>query len=268
MVYQLDENNNLYLTLPKIYSNQENEKTNIRDYQHKATVQIYEHKKPELNSIVPEFFSKEEEDKQHLFDYNIYKDLDDSFIPTEITEEQKKLFEKLTTKKEFYEHKTSKSLIGKSVQYTSSDNSRDIMLTKVDISPRVKARKKLLEDLAIYEDLERIKSKYKILKTINRKPKKRLHPVDLFCCNKKRWEDKTRDKEKSDRERMATLTTKKRKQMITMMKGEATSLITVSKESKEVLFDIIKNGQHFDMCPSRLPSKSKLKLYSSYNSKD
>ena len=262
MVYQFDENNNLYLTLPKIYSKRENEKTNERDKEHKATVQIYEHKKPELNSIVPEFFSKEEEDKQNLLDYNIYKDLDDSFIPTE---EQKKLFEKLTTKKEFYEHKTSKSLIGKSVQHNSFDNSRDIMLTKVDISPKIKARKKLLEELAIYEDLERIKSKYKILKSINRKPKKRLHPVDLFCCDKKRWEDKTRDKDKTDRERMATLTTKKRKQMITMMKGQASSLIIVSKESKEVLKDIIKNGQHFDMCPSRLPSKNKLKLFSSYN---
>lgn len=268
MVYGFDENSNMYLTLPKIYTNQENDTINSRDKGHKATVQVYEHKKQELSSIVPEFLTKEEEDKQYNYDCNnIYKDLDDSFIPTEITEEQKKLFEKLATKNEFYErHQTSKSLLAKSAQYNSFDNPGEIMLTKVDISPKIKARKKLLEELAIYDDLERIRSKYKILKAINRKPKKRLHPVDLFCCNKKRWEDKTRDKEKTDRERMATLTTKKRKQMITMMKSQASSLITVAKDSKEVLRDIIMNGKHFQLCPSRLPSKSKLKLYSRYNS--
>ena len=51
MVYQFDENNNLYLTLPKIYSKRENEKTNERDKEHKATVQIYQMIKRKLMRI-------------------------------------------------------------------------------------------------------------------------------------------------------------------------------------------------------------------------
>lgn len=146
----------------------------------------------------------------------------------ELTKEaQKKLFEKLRTKKKFYLKNRGNC---QSMQL-SNDNSKEIMLTKINYySSKVKVKQKLLDDLAIYDDISKIRNKYKIIKTLHQPGKKRLHPVDLFCFDKKRWQKQTVDTVKDNKDKHANQTSVKTKEKLMKMRNESSLLNQISGE--------------------------------------
>ena len=106
----------------------------------------------------------------------------------ELTKEaQKKLFEKLRTKKKFYLKNRGNC---QSMQL-SNDNSKEIMLTKINYySSKVKVKQKLLDDLAIYDDISKIRNKYKIIKTLHQPGKKDFILSTCFALTKRDGKNK------------------------------------------------------------------------------
>lgn len=116
--YKFDENNHLYLTLPKLNVASTEETKEVPPSKEIAIKKInpdkksiIEAKKKDLRIVVPEFYNYDDTVNKETSN-NIDNDFpnDESFTGKELTEEeQKNLFEKLRTKKRFYNKEQSNS---------------------------------------------------------------------------------------------------------------------------------------------------------------
>lgn len=139
------------------------------------------------------------------------------------------------------------------------------MLTKINYySSKVKEKQKLLEDLAIYDDISKIRNKFKIIKTLNKKVKKRLHPIDLFYFDKKRWQKQTVDKVKDNKDKHANQTSLKTMEKLMTMKNESSLLNQVSSECELILKEVLLKGERFMTLPMRTQSKRMIKKSSKH----
>lgn len=251
--YKFDKDNNLYLTLPKLRKNKLKPLNGHSDFLTDPNLSLENHK--EMLSINKEL-SDVSEDIVNLNEGKGKKTKEDSFLLNEIDEKQQKLlFEQLKTKTKLKEPNCDWDM--------SDDNPKEIMLTKIQqYSPKMKLKQKLLEDLAIYDDLSKIRNKHRILKDIKNKNKKKLHPVDLFCFNRKRWNKQNVNEEKENKDKHANQNSQLIKQKLSKMKTMSYQSEQMSKECDSILNDVILNGMHFDFCSIRKMKKKKPKVSS------
>lgn len=249
--YKYDKDNNLYLSLPKLKKNKLKPLNSHSGLLTDPSLSLENHKG--ILSISKGLIDASED----IANLNAVKEKEtkeDSFLLNDMDEAQQKLlFEQLRTKTKLKESNCDWE--------TSNDNSKEIMLTKISrYSPKMKLKQKLLEDLAVYDDLSKIRNKHRILKEIKNKNKKKLHPVDLFCFNRKRWIKQNVNEEKENKEKQANQNFVLIKQKLSKMKTMSYQSEQMSKECNSILTDVIMNGMHFDFYPIKKMKKKKPKI--------
>ena len=211
------------------------------------------------------YFDNKKEDLKFKTEFNKFKSTDylknEKYIEEskilnknlKLTEkQQKELFEQLRTKNDFAKN------INNTQNFNSSIISNNPFLTQNKIyknnskpkflTPMQKERLTFLNELTLFDDLEKIKVKTKILKNIKEKEKERenknknkfkLHSIDLFHCDKKRWEKKTADPTMNIKEEKANQITKDTKQKLGKMKNDVIKVQKIAKDSIQIVEDTI-----------------------------
>lgn len=214
--YSFDENNNLYLTLPKFdYGKRirdliNDKKINDVDILHKNPVileQSMDQSRHKLEDLIPEFFqninTKSDESDQE-FDFE--KEENSSLNSSLNEEEKKELFEKLRTRNKFnLDNKINSNRyrnLKNGAEFPIKNNSLSINESKnlqnkfsifqtSTVSPKMRpSHSSLLEDDPLFQNFKKMKEKLTLIKKINKekKKKKKIIAADVFFYDKKKWE--------------------------------------------------------------------------------
>jgi hypothetical protein len=216
--YNFDENNNLYLTLPKFdYGKRIREQINERKkFKDESTIskskviaeQSIDNSRHNLEELIPEFFQNnntKSDESEHEFKID---DQDNDSLNSSLNEDEKKaLFEKLKTRNKFISGTNQKFSLKKSHKNESEDfihvkNSHSISDNKLlrgnfsvftsqnknNLRPKIPNTKSLLEDDPLFRNFKIMKEKLAIIKKHNNKKKKTVIAADIFYYDKKKWE--------------------------------------------------------------------------------
>ncbi len=234
------------------------------------------------------YFDNKKEDLKCKTEFNKFKSTDyvknEKYIQESnklnkkliLTEKQQKnLFEQLRTKNDFAKNINNSQNINSSITSNPfltqnkiyKNNSRPKFLT-----PMQKERLTFLNELTLFDDLEKIKVKTKILKNIKERERERenknkfkLHSIDLFHCDKKRWEKKTADPTINIKEEKANKITKETKKTLGKMKNDVIKVQKIAKDSIQIVEDTIieierrQNPNNINIDFKKLESVDKIK---------
>ena len=235
-ILTFDKDNNFTVTLPQFIK--ERKKTYRKYFDNKKEDLKC---KTEFNKFKSTDYVKNE---KYIQESN---KLNKKLILTE--KQQKNLFEQLRTKNDFAKNINNSQNINSSITSNPfltqnkiyKNNSRPKFLT-----PMQKERLTFLNELTLFDDLEKIKVKTKILKNIKERERERenknkfkLHSIDLFHCDKKRWEKKTADPTINIKEEKANKITKETKQKLGKMKNDVIKVQKIAKDSIQIVEDTI-----------------------------
>ena len=235
-ILTFDKDNNFTVTLPQFIK--ERKKTYRKYFDNKKEDLKC---KTEFNKFKSTDYVKNE---KYIQESN---KLNKKLILTE--KQQKNLFEQLRTKNDFAKNINNSQNINSSITSNPfltqnkiyKNNSRPKFLT-----PMQKERLTFLNELTLFDDLEKIKVKTKILKNIKERERERenknkfkLHSIDLFHCDKKRWEKKTADPTMNIKEEKANQITKDTKQKLGKMKNDVIKVQKIAKDSIQIVEDTI-----------------------------
>ena len=259
-VLTFDKNNNFTVTLPQFMK--EKKKTYRKYFDNKKEDLKC---KTEFNKFKSTDYLKNEKYIQEA------KQLNKKLILTE--KQQKNLFEQLRTKNDFAKNINTSQNINSSTTTNPfltqnkiyKNNSKPKFLT-----PMQKERLTFLNELTVFDDLEKIKVKTKLLKDIKErerenKNKFKLHSIDLFHCDKKRWEKKTADPTMNIKEEKANQITKDTKQKLGKMKNDVIKVQKIAKDSIQIVEDTIieierrQNPNNINIDFKKLESVDKIK---------
>jgi hypothetical protein len=212
--YNFDENNNLYLTLPKFdYGKRIREKINERKkLKDESTInkskvideQSMDNSRNNLEDLIPEFFqnnnTKSEESEP---DFKMEGDESDSLDSSLNEDEKNAFFEKLKTRNKFNsDNKITFKKIFKNesdIQIRNSHSISDSKLlrgnfsvfssqSKNNLRPKIPNKSSVLEDDPLFQNFKKMKEKLAMIKKINKKKKKTVVAADIFYYDKKKWE--------------------------------------------------------------------------------
>jgi hypothetical protein len=212
--YNFDENNNLYLTLPKFdYGKRIREKINERKKlkdessinKSKVIVeQSMDNSRNNLEDLIPEFFqnnnTKSEESEP---DFKMEGDESDSLDSSLNEDEKNAMFEKLKTRNKFNSDNKitfKKNFKNESdIQIRNSHSISDSKLlrgnfsvfssqSKNNLRPKIPNKSSVLEDDPLFQNFKKMKEKLAMIKKINKKKKKTVIAADIFYYDKKKWE--------------------------------------------------------------------------------
>ena len=259
-VLTFDKNNNFTVTLPQFMK--EKKKTYRKYFDNKKEDLKC---KTEFNKFKSTDYLKNEKYIQEA------KQLNKKLILTE--KQQKNLFEQLRTKNDFAKNINTSQNINSSTTTNPfltqnkiyKNNSKPKFLT-----PMQKERLTFLNELTVFDDLEKIKVKTKLLKDIKErerenKNKFKLHSIDLFHCDKKRWEKKTADPTINIKEEKANKITKETKKTLGKMKNDVIKVQKIAKDSIQIVEDTIieierrQNPNNINIDFKKLESVDKIK---------
>jgi hypothetical protein len=261
-VLTFDKNNNFTVTLPQFMK--EKKKTYRKYFDNKKEDLKC---KTEFNKFKSTDYLKNEKYIQEA------KQLNKKLILTE--KQQKNLFEQLRTKNDFAKNINTSQNINSSTTTNPfltqnkiyKNNSKPKFLT-----PMQKERLTFLNELTLFDDLEKIKVKTKILKNIKERERERenknkfkLHSIDLFHCDKKRWEKKTADPTINIKEEKANKITKETKKTLGKMKNDVIKVQKIAKDSIQIVEDTIieierrQNPNNINIDFKKLESVDKIK---------
>lgn len=244
--FSFDENNNLYLTLPKFDYGKRireviNEKREAEEKEKEKSLSSVvnkesntEEKKNHLEDLIPEFFenNKTRSEESIEAEFNILTE--DSNSESELNEmEQKMLFDKLRTKKNFNKKDEDKKTNNPTQSFRYGNrvchNSGEItslrsnnlasnrvtalsfiksfsppngkFITSVDVVNKSFKRDHSLPNIntdPLIANIKKLRQKTKIINKEKKKDKKvKIHPVDLFYYDKNKWQkQKMRESDK------------------------------------------------------------------------
>ena len=253
----LNNNNDFYLTFKTLYKVRKGYSTNV------PSPSVHFHSQTES---LPKITNTHTHTHTHTHtvteDNNNINDDNNSMTD----EEKKEIFEQLQTRHKFYydchdkyspyyhyQHQQhsipthiSRNPTLSTEHYhtlsTATNNNNNLLTTKLTAFPQsnYSLRKTILTNLGLYDDVERIREKHGILKKIhcdnNNKP--RLMSIELFNCDKERWNQKY-NSSNTNKETCNT-TNREYKGIIHKMKGEAIQCKGINAECKEI-YEELKN---------------------------
>lgn len=215
--YNFDENNNLYLTLPKFdygkrIREQINDRKKLKDEStiNKSRV-IVEHsmdnRRHNLEDLIPEFFQNNNtKSDESEADFKMEGQESDSLNSSLNEEEKNALFEKLKTRNKFISDtnplkksfKNEKESFNHLNHFKNSHSISDSKLLRGNfpvftsqnkniLRPKIQSTKSLLENDELFKNFKIMKEKMAIIKN-NKKKKKTVIAADIFYYDKKKWE--------------------------------------------------------------------------------
>ena len=218
-ILTFDKNNNYTVTLPKF----------LKDKRKKQNHLIYENKSKDLKAVTKLYKSVDYSKNKRYIEES--KKLNDNLLLSE--KEQNILFENLRTKYFPKQNDISNQSI------TNPFLTENSLLKKPKfLTPIQKEKLAFLNELTLFNDVQKIKVKTKILKDIKERENKKkfkLLPIDLFHYDKVRWAKQTEDRSIFEKEEKANLIEKETKQKLVKMKNDVVKVQKNAKESAQIV---------------------------------
>lgn len=206
--YSIDENNNLYLTLPNLEEKEENKdnKGNLNLNRQRSSLRAdldeeTNNYKNNLKNLIPEFYDNnlnrsDEESYEEKYKFNDNSSVSSGKSLTELA--KKELYEKLKTKPHFFEHESLNlntidvnSKISKNKKAFSSDKNWGNINSSLKTSVKSIFMPKFDEydKESIILNMRKIREKLHIIDRVtNKKVKtKKIQTVDLYNYDPKKW---------------------------------------------------------------------------------
>ena len=256
-ILTFDKNNNFTITLPKFLKEK---RQKIKRYE--------DNKKEEVKSVTKLYKSmdnvKNIKNEQYLKERQI---LNDNLKLTE--REQNILYENLKTKPSFTKNKrynfsndiNQNTFLTETTEINNNNNNNNnnskIIKPKF-LTPIQREKLQFLNELTIFDDVEKIKLKTKLLKEIKLKENKKkfkLHPIDLFHYDELRWRKLTDDKTIFEKEKKANEIEKDTKVKLVKMKGDVTKVQKIAKDSVQIVEETFKEIESRQKPKEELPKK-------------
>jgi hypothetical protein len=261
-ILTFDKNNNFTITLPKFLKEK---RQKIKRYD--------DNKKEEIKSVTKLYKSmdnvKNIKNEQYLKERQI---LNDNLKLTE--KEQNILYESLKTKPSFLKNKknhfsndinqntflteTTEINNNNNNNNNNNDNNNSKIIKPKFLTPIQREKLQFLSELTIFDDVEKIKLKTKILKDIKLKENKKkfkLHPIDLFHYDEFRWRKQTDDKTIFEKEKKANEIEKDTKLKLVKMKSEVSKVQKIAKDSVQIVEETFKEIENRQKPKEELPKK-------------
>ena len=255
-ILTFDKNNNFTITLPKFLKEKRQKMKRYDD-----------NKKEEQKSVTKLYKSmdnvKKIKNEQYLKELNL---INENLKLTE--KEQNILYENLKTKPSFsrskknYSNDYNQNTFLTETQELNNNNNNNNTNSKIIkpkfLTPIQREKLQFLNELTIFDDVEKIKLKTKILKDIklkeNRK-KFKLHPIDLFHYDEFRWRKQTDDKTIFEKEKKANEIEKDTKVKLVKMKNDVSKVQKIAKDSVQIVEETLKEIENRQKPKEELPKK-------------
>ena len=238
-ILTLDKNNNFTITLPKFLKEKRFQQKKLKNYYNKE-----EFKTQSCPKILKT--SKQLNNERYKEESNL---LNKNLILSE--KEQNELFEKLRTKNDFA--KNIKSTNVKKTNKLFNSNSSNLFLTESNLvkvsskpkflTPMQREKLSFLGELTLFNDIEKLKEKAKILKHLKEKEKKKpfkLLPIDLFHYDEDRWSKQVEDPSSFDKNEKANTIEKETSQKLNKMKNDVIKIQKTAKECVQTVEETLK----------------------------
>ena len=253
-ILTFDKNNNFTITLPKFLKEKRQKMKRCDD-----------NKKEEQKSVTKLYKSmdnvKKIKNEQYLKELNL---INENLKLTE--KEQNILYENLKTKPSFsrskknYSNDYNQNTFLTETQELNNNNNNNNTNSKIIkpkfLTPIQREKLQFLNELTIFDDVEKIKLKTKILKDIklkeNRK-KFKLHPIDLFHYDEFRWRKQTDDKTIFEKEKKANEIEKDTKVKLVKMKNDVSKVQKIAKDSVQIVEETLKEIENRQKPKEELP---------------
>ena len=253
-ILTFDKNNNFTITLPKFLKEKRKKMKRYDD-----------NKKEEQKSVTKLYKSmdnvKKIKNEQYLKELNL---INENLKLTE--KEQNILYENLKTKPSFsrskknYSNDYNQNTFLTETQELNNNNNNNNTNSKIIkpkfLTPIQREKLQFLNELTIFDDVEKIKLKTKILKDIklkeNRK-KFKLHPIDLFHYDEFRWRKQTDDKTIFEKEKKANEIEKDTKVKLVKMKSDVSKVQKIAKDSVQIVEETLKEIENRQKPKEELP---------------